>query len=73
MRTVVARSAKCDEVALGIIAGVAAELFVVNVQVRHRAAGLTAPAVSTQNLLPQSLVGHRMQPQACAVLGESSS
>jgi hypothetical protein len=52
MCTGVARRAKCNKVLVGIIAGLAAKLFVVNLQVRHRAARLTPPAIATQNLLP---------------------
>jgi hypothetical protein len=48
----VARSAKRYQVLLGIIAAVAPKLFVVDFQVRHGAAGLTPPAIATQNLLP---------------------
>ena len=64
MQGQVAVAAQRDQVLFGIIAGVAAKLFVVNFQVRHRAARLTPPAIATQNLLPQSLVRHRIQPQA---------
>jgi hypothetical protein len=42
----------------------AAELPVVRLKIRHPAARLTPPAVATQDLLPQTLVQHRMQPQA---------
>ena len=47
----VARSAKRNEVLLGVIAGLAAKFLVVDFQVRHRAAQLTPPAVAPQNLL----------------------
>ena len=60
----VARNAKGNKVLLRIIAGVAAKLFVMDLQVRHRAARLTPPAVTTQDLLPESLVRRRVQPQA---------
>ena len=53
-----------DQVLLGIVAGVTAKLFVVDFQVRHCAARLTPPAVTTQGLLPQTLVRHQIQPQA---------
>jgi hypothetical protein len=46
----------------------AAKLFVVNFQVRHRAARLAPPAIATQDLLPQSFVGLRIDPQAWEVL-----
>jgi len=35
----------------------AAKLFVVDFQIRQRAARLTSPAIATQDLLAQSLVG----------------
>jgi hypothetical protein len=40
-----------DQVLFGIIAGLAAKLFVVDLQVRDRAVRLTPPAIPTQNLL----------------------
>jgi hypothetical protein len=52
----VARNAKGNKVLLRIIAGVAAKLFVMDLQVRHRAARLTAPAVTTPNLSAQIVV-----------------
>jgi hypothetical protein len=48
----VASSAHRYQVLLGIVAGVTSKLFVVDLQVRHRAARLTPPAIATQNLLP---------------------
>jgi hypothetical protein len=49
----VASTAKRNQVQLGeLSAGVAAEFLVMDFQIRHRAAGLTAPAVTMQNLLP---------------------
>ena len=52
----VARSAHRNQVLFAIIAGVAAKLFVMDLQVRHRAARLTPPGIATQDLLPQPLV-----------------
>jgi hypothetical protein len=52
------------KVLFGVVARVAAKLFVVDLQVRLRAARLTAPAVAMQDLLPQPLVRRRIQPQA---------
>jgi len=60
----VARSAHGYKVLLGITARVTTKLFVVNFQVRHRAAGLTPPAVATQHLLAQTFVRDRIQPKA---------
>src|ERR1700739_2156917 len=42
----------------------AAELLVVHLKIRHRATGLTSPAIATQGLLAQTLVRTRIQPQA---------
>jgi hypothetical protein len=41
-----ARGAECYQVFFGVVAGVAAKLFVVDFQVGHRAAGLTSPAIT---------------------------
>jgi hypothetical protein len=49
---------------LRIVAGVAAILFVGDLEVRHRAAGLTPPVVATQDLLAQTFVRQGIQPQA---------
>jgi hypothetical protein len=42
---------KRDQVLHGIVAGVAAKFFVVNLKIRHGAACLAAPTIMTQNLL----------------------
>ena len=60
MYTRVARGTKCDQVLFGVAAGMAAKLPVMDLQVRHPAARLTAPAVPTQNLLTQLLVRYRV-------------
>ena len=44
-----------DEIQLGIFARMAAKFLMVNLQVRHRAARLTPPAIAPQHLLPQTL------------------
>ena len=54
-------------------AGVTPKPFVVHLQVRHRAARLTPPAIATQDLLPQTLVRRRVQPQAREVFVPSGS
>jgi hypothetical protein len=46
-----ARGAEGDQVLFGILAGVTAELFVMDFEIRHCAARLTAPAIATQHLL----------------------
>jgi hypothetical protein len=57
----VAYRAERDQIQLGIIAGAAAELLVVNFQIRHRAARLTAPTITTQYLLAELLIGQGIQ------------
>ena len=64
MRLTVACCTQRDQVQLRIFAGLAAKLLMVDFQVRHRAAGLTPPAVATQDLLAQAFVRHGIQPQA---------
>jgi hypothetical protein len=41
-----------NQVFFGVVARVATKFFVVDFQVRHCAAGLTSPAIATQDLLP---------------------
>jgi hypothetical protein len=48
----VACGAQCNQILFRIDARMAAEFFVMNLQIRHRATRLTPPAVATQNLLP---------------------
>jgi hypothetical protein len=50
MRSGVASRAKCNKVLLRIVAAATAELLVVNFQVRHRAARLTSPTITAQDL-----------------------
>jgi hypothetical protein len=53
MHASMAPRAERDEVLLGVVARLAAKLFVVDLQVRHRAARLTPPASHhDQDLLP---------------------
>jgi hypothetical protein len=59
-----AMSAERDQVFFRIVAGAAAKLFVMDFQVRHRTAGLTAPVITTQDLLPATPVRHGIQPKA---------
>ena len=53
--------AERDQVLFGVMTRVTAKLFVVDLQVRHRATGLTPPAVTAQDLLTESLVRRRIQ------------
>jgi hypothetical protein len=64
MDFVVTRRTERNEVKFGVEPALASEFLVVNFQIRHRAAGLTAPAVAAQDLLAQLLVFDRIQPQA---------
>jgi hypothetical protein len=61
MQVGVACSAKCDQIAFGIIAGLAAELFVMNFQVGHRSAALTSPPVAAQHLFLELPVQNGVQ------------
>ena len=63
MSLVVACGAERNQIGFRIIAGLAAEFFVVHLKIRHCAARLTPPAITTQNLLSQNLVGDGIQPQ----------
>jgi len=63
MNRAVASIAQRDQILFCIVARLAAKLFVVNFQVRNRAAQLTPPALATRHLLPQPLVRHCVQPQ----------
>ena len=58
----VATQAERDEVAFVILAGVAAELFVVGFKVGHGTAQLTSPSVSAQHLLSKILVILLLEP-----------
>jgi hypothetical protein len=63
MQARMACSAKCDQIFFAIVAGVAAELFVMNFQVGHRSAELASPAIAAQHLVPELLVQNGVQPQ----------
>jgi hypothetical protein len=52
VRLSVATCTEGDQVLFGIVAGMTAKFFMVDFQVRHCTARLTAPAVAAQNLLP---------------------
>ena len=56
MQVGVACSAKGDQIFFAIFARLAAELFVMNLQVRHSSAELASPAVAAQHLLTELLV-----------------
>ena len=52
----VACGAQRDQVFIRVGSRAAAELPVVHLKIRHRAAGLTSPAVATEDLLAQTVV-----------------
>jgi len=57
-------SAHCDEVHFGVISQATAKFLVVNFQVQHRTARLTTPAIATQHMLPEPLIGRSIESQA---------
>ena len=62
MSTRVACGAECDQVFLGVLAGVAAKQFVMDLEVRHGATRLTVPAIAVQDLLSQALIRDQIHP-----------
>ena len=60
----VACRAQRNQVFVSVFPRMAAEFRVMHLKIRHRATGLTPPAVSTQDLLAQTFVRHRIQHQA---------
>src|ERR1019366_7137510 len=59
----VACGAERDQVLIRVGSRMAAELPVVHLKIRHRATGLTPPAITTQDLLPQTFVRQGVQPR----------
>lgn len=55
---------ECSQVLLGVVACLAAELFVVNFQFGHRAARLASPAISSQHLVAELFVQSGVKPQS---------
>ena len=57
--------AKGDQILLGVVAALAAKCLVVNLKIRHRAATLASPTVSTEYLLTHVFVqlGGESQPR----------
>ena len=52
--------AKSDEIFFSVGARMAAKLLVMNLQVRHRPAGLASPAIATEHQLSQTLIRDRV-------------
>lgn len=59
-------STEGSQVLFRIIASLATEKFVVNFQIRHRAARLASPSVSLEHLIPKLLISLRTQPHGGA-------
>ena len=59
----VACGAQRDQVLFCVVPRMAAEFAVVHLKIRHRAARLTPPAIAPQNLLAQTFVRQKVQPQ----------
>jgi hypothetical protein len=57
----VSRIAQRDQVLLGVIAGLAPELAVVDLKVGHRAARLASPAVAIEHLVAETVVLVRLK------------
>lgn len=70
MHADVACSTEGNQILARIIAGVAAKLFVVSLQIGHRAAGLTSPAVTAEHLGAKLVVQFGIQPQRRALWSE---
>lgn len=62
MKIGMARSTKGDQVFFGIVAEMAAELFMVNLKVRHRAAALTMPAITSEHFSAEFLIRLGIKP-----------
>jgi hypothetical protein len=52
MGSCVASETESNQVLFGIVTRLAAELFVMNFEIRHRATQLTPPAIASQHKLP---------------------
>jgi hypothetical protein len=53
---------KRNQVLLRIVAGLAAKFFVMNLEIRHRAARLASPAVATEHLVAKLFVRLGLKP-----------
>ncbi len=53
-------SAERDQIFFQIVAQMASEFLVVNLQIRHRAARLASPSIAMQHLLPKTLERNRI-------------
>jgi hypothetical protein len=67
----VASGAKGDQVLLGIVAGLAAKLFVMHFKIGHRAARLASPAVAAENSVEKLVVQFAVQAEAWSLWSEA--
>jgi hypothetical protein len=63
--------ADCDQIFLGIVPGLAARLFVVDVEVGHRSARLASPTVAAEHLVAKLVVQFRVQAQVRLLLSDT--
>ena len=73
MHCCMAGIAQRDQVLFRIFARVAAEIFMVDLKVGHRAARLASPAVAAEDLVAQSVVSVGLEPQVMHVSVEPDS
>jgi hypothetical protein len=66
-----ALAAQRDQVRLGIVAGTAAKLFVVNLKIRHRAARLASPTVAAEHAVAKLVIRFAVQAKARVLLSDS--
>ena len=59
--------AESDQIVLGIMPSLAAKLFVVNFEIRHRATRLASPAITAEDFVPKLFVPFGIQPQTWAL------
>jgi hypothetical protein len=59
--------AESNQIFLGIVPGLAAKLFVVNLKIRYRAARLASPTIPAEHLVAKLVVGVEVQAQACVL------
>jgi hypothetical protein len=57
-------AAQRDQVRLGIVAGTAAKLFVVNFKIGHRTARLALPTIAAEDLVAKLVVQFAVQAKA---------
>jgi hypothetical protein len=58
---IMAHRAEGDQILIGIVPGLAAELFVMNFEIGHRAARLASPAVPAEHLVAKLAVQFGIQ------------